>query len=477
MPDRTMFLWDEPGFAGGWSPPAPAGLERRIGSPRESWSVSDLVGFCRRHDVRLLSLLHVGGDGRLKTLDFVVRSESHLARVLDGGERADGSSLFGAHGIEPRASDVVLVPRLETAFLDPFASSATLAVLCGHATRDGEPLAVSPDTIVRRADARLAKSGVRLWALGEIEYFLGRRFESSDARGRSERGYHASAPDVFGEPLRRRALLCLADLGIPVKYGHSEVGGIEPDESDRLLWEQHEIELDLLPCPRAADAVILARWVLGRLADREGFRLSTAPVVRASHAGNGLHLHLAPREGGVDLESGAWDEGLSTPGRWLLGGLLETGGGLMAFGNRHERSFERLTAGRETPKRLTWGTYDRVALVRLPAVPRAADGERVAPATIEYRLPDGSAHPHLVLAGVMQAMRDAKGRDDLDERIRGARAGADDENGRARLLPRSFPEVAQALSRIRPILEAGGVFPPALIDAVLAPLLSRRPPP
>jgi hypothetical protein len=77
----------------------------------------------------------------------------------------------------------------------------------------------------------------------------------------------------------------------------------------------------------------------------------------------------------------------------------------------------------------------------------------------------------------MQAMRDAKGRDDLDERIRGARAGADDENGRARLLPRSFPEVAQALSRIRPILEAGGVFPPALIDAVLAPLLSRRPPP
>ena len=44
---------------------------------------------------------------------------TNLRDILEGGERADGSSLFrglGLHG----ASDILLRPRLETAFLDPF---------------------------------------------------------------------------------------------------------------------------------------------------------------------------------------------------------------------------------------------------------------------------------------------------------------------------------------------------------------------
>ena len=72
-----------------------------------------------------------------------------------------------------------------------------------------------------------AETGAELWALGEVEYFLGKRWDEADIYGADDRGYHATSPFVFGEGLRRRALAILHDLGVPVKYGHSEVGYVE----------------------------------------------------------------------------------------------------------------------------------------------------------------------------------------------------------------------------------------------------------
>ena len=75
-------------------PVLPAGkLERIIGKPSSSWTVDDLIEVVRARQIRLISLLHIGGDGWLKNLDFVPRDYSHLRDVLRAGERADGSSL------------------------------------------------------------------------------------------------------------------------------------------------------------------------------------------------------------------------------------------------------------------------------------------------------------------------------------------------------------------------------------------------
>ncbi|MFH1681215.1 MAG: glutamine synthetase, partial [Candidatus Eisenbacteria bacterium] len=205
----------------------PTRLVGLIGKQPSDWTVDDLIGLFKEQGLRLVSLMHVGGDGWLKTLDFVPRSENHLRDILEGGERADGSSLFRGTGIEVGRSDIVLRPRLESAFLDPFASLPTLIVLCGHHGRDGKALPESPDTIVRAAHRRLMDAtGVDLMALGEVEYFLGKKPEESDVYGADDRGYHASSPFVFGEGLRRRALEALSEIGLPIKYGHSEVGYI-----------------------------------------------------------------------------------------------------------------------------------------------------------------------------------------------------------------------------------------------------------
>ena len=87
-------------------------LERLIGRPAATWTVDDLVKLAAARGVRLVSLMHVGGDGWLKTLDFVPRSREHLRDILSGGERADGSSLFAGLGLEVGASDILLRPRL-----------------------------------------------------------------------------------------------------------------------------------------------------------------------------------------------------------------------------------------------------------------------------------------------------------------------------------------------------------------------------
>jgi glutamine synthetase len=431
--------------------------------------VDDLVAFVRERRIRVLSLMHVGGDGWLKTLDFVPRDAEHLADVLAGGERADGSSLFGDLGIPVGASDIVMRPRLSTAFIDPFSPEPTLAVLCSHYNRQGEPLAESPDTLVRSAYARLVQStGVEWHALGEIEFFLGQRGEEAQAYGANERGYHASSPFVFGEALRRQALTHLAEMGVPVKYGHAEVGYVEADAADPRVWEQHEIELWLQPLPEAADAVVLTEWVLRNLAQRSGMLCSFAPMARKGHAGSGMHFHFAPCSNSVFLPHTGPDGGLTSHAKWLICGLVNHGGALMAFGNRSRDSFVRLSQGKEAPSVLTWGRYNRRALIRIPIVPTDAQGRPTSAETIEFRLPDGSTHPHLLLAGVAQALVAGHSTPDPDRLLERTAVTAEGTALVANRVPLTFAEIAENLVLSRGMLEAGGVFTPNLLDRVIA---------
>jgi glutamine synthetase len=446
-------------------------LERLFGKVGDEWTVDDLVFLVRDEGIRLVSLMHVGSDGWLKTLDFVPRSEAHLRDVVEGGERADGSSIFAGTGIRAGASDILLRPRVASAFIDPFAELPTLSLICGHAGRDGRPLPESPDTIVHAAyDRTLAETGMELHALGEVEYFLGKGAEEEDFYGASERGYHASTPFVFGGHMRRHAMTVLAEIGVPIKYGHSEVGYIAAAEGDGTIWEQHEIEMSLAPLPRAAEAVVLTQWALRNLAHRTGLRCSFDPIMRKGHAGSGLHFHLSPAQDGryrSGFDGGRPEE----PARWLIAGLVRLGASLMAFGNRVEGSFVRLLQGKEAPTSVAWGPFDRLALVRLPIVATAPDGRQVAPPTVEFRLPDGSAHPYLLLAGVAQAFVAGRQTEEIDGLLERTAADYVRRNpGESPRLPHSFREIAASVEAQRALFEAGGVFPPTLLDNMLAAL-------
>lgn len=436
-------------------------LEPLRGRPRAEWSIDDLVELARRESIRALHLMHVGGDGWLKSLDFTLRDPEDLHTILRTGERADGSSLFAGLGISAGASDIVLRPRPGSAFLDPFSAEPALAVLCGHLDRAGEPLDISPDTVVRRAFDRVAgELDCELLALGEVEYFLGHRSDALESYGSDDRGYHATSPFVFGAGLRRRAMQVLEDIGVAVKYGHSEVGWMQ---GEGWTWEQHEIELALAPLPAAADAVVLTQWVLRNLAHEQGLQCSFEPVVVAGHAGSGSHFHFSPCRGGEHLGAGEAIGDFGPEARALIAGLVSDGGALMTWGNRDPSSFVRLAQGKESPETITWGCYNRKALVRIPIRARSSDGSATTAPTIEFRLPDGAVHPHLLLAGVAQAMLAAHARGGTRAVLERSEAGA----GSGAALPLDRAGISAALAACRADFEAGDVMPAVLVDAEL----------
>eukprot|EP01086_Lenisia_limosa_P007115 TRINITY_DN26521_c0_g1_i1.p1 TRINITY_DN26521_c0_g1~~TRINITY_DN26521_c0_g1_i1.p1 ORF type:complete len:478 (+),score=186.90 TRINITY_DN26521_c0_g1_i1:29-1435(+) len=448
-------------------------IETSLNKKSCDWSADDLVDFFFKSELRVISLMHIGNDGWMKTLDFFVRSRDHCKAVLLGGERADGSSLFKNTGMGKK-SDMILRPRLDSAFVDPFGKVPGLCILCEHLNREGKPLPQSPDSILVKAIEHLRETtGVELHALGEVEYFLGKRPGECDTYADAERGYHATAPFIFGEDIRREACDILRQMGVPIKYCHGEVGHIAAAE-DGIAWEQHEIELALAPLRKAADAVILSEWVLRRLAYNNNMHVTFAPMVKLHHAGSGMHFHMSPVVNGKHIGNLTEDANgdpmkVSKEAKWLIAGLVLAGGALMAFGNRVDDSFVRLTQGKEAPTSVSWGWFDRHALVRLPIQPFSADDKPVGPATVEFRLGDGSAHPHLLLAGIAQTMVLGAGLKNIDEVLAKTSSGSKEGSN----VPHCHRDVAVCLKEHQKTFEAGNVFPEGWIEAYLAILANN----
>ena len=96
--------------------------------PTSEFTKADIISFIREKDIRMVNFMYPAGDGRLKTLNFVINNQAYLEAILTCGERVDGSSLFSF--IEAGSSDLYVIPRFCTAFVDPFAEIPTLSMLC-----------------------------------------------------------------------------------------------------------------------------------------------------------------------------------------------------------------------------------------------------------------------------------------------------------------------------------------------------------
>ncbi|MCH8613271.1 glutamine synthetase family protein [Arsenicicoccus dermatophilus] len=449
-------------------------LVREIGKPAAEFTKSDLVELVERRGIRMLNFRYVAGDGRLKKLNFTINSREHLDRVLTLGERVDGSSLFPF--VAASASDLYVVPRYRTAFLNPFAEEPTLDLMCSFYDVDGNPLASAPEQVLRRAQAYLEETtGARLEALGELEYYLFSEVDSIYPIV-EQRGYHEAHPYSKWGSVRRETMMRLAEMGAQIKYGHAEVGNIVSDNQEMV---QHEIEFLPVPIEEAADQMVLAKWVLREVAYRHGLQVSYAPKIIVGQAGSGMHFHTRlSRDGRYTFSDG---QGLTEDARKVIAGYLQRAASLTAWGNTVPTSYLRLVPHQEAPTSICWGDRNRSVLVRVPLGWRGVGDRMVhdanpleprqevdatAAQTVEVRSPDGSAQVHLLLAGLAVAARTGLvGQDSLEiaERL----YVAEDASGRDDLaqLPASCTASAEALLADRAVYEEGGVFPPGLIDA------------
>ena len=326
----------------------PNPIVKFLGKLPEAFTKEDLIRFMSESGTRMVNLRYVGGDCRLKTLNFVINSKAQLDRMLSVGERVDGSSLF-SH-IDAASSDLYVVPRYKTAYVNPFSPIPTVDLLCAYYTRDGEPLASAPENILARAHASLRRAtGLTLEALGELEYYVYYPTDSGYPVT-AQRGYQESSPFSKWEKLRAEAMQVIAEAGGKIKYSHSEVGCIAGKEHD---VEQHEIEFLPTPLEDAADHLVLAKWMLRMIGRKYGVTITFAPKILVGHAGSGLHIHARAMKDGHNMMVEG-DE-LSNTARRIIAGFLELAPSLTAFGNTVPTSYLRLVPHQEAPTNICWG--------------------------------------------------------------------------------------------------------------------------
>ena len=95
----------------------PNPIVRFLGKPMSQITKEDINKGVKEFEIEMIKFRYVANDGKLKTLNFIINSLEHLDDVLTAGERVDGSSLFPF--LEAGSSDLYVVPRFRTAFIDP----------------------------------------------------------------------------------------------------------------------------------------------------------------------------------------------------------------------------------------------------------------------------------------------------------------------------------------------------------------------
>jgi glutamine synthetase len=456
--------------------------------PASQFTKADIIKYVCDNDIRMVNFMYPGGDGRLKTLNFVVTNLEYLNTILTCGERVDGSSLFSF--IQAGSSDLYVLPRFRTAFLDPFAPLPTLSMLCSFFDKDGQPLASAPEQTLRKAAAAFTHTtGFQFEAMGELEYYVITEDEEV-FHATDQRGYHESAPYAKTNAFRTRCMQLIAQTGGQIKYGHSEVGNFT---LDGLTYEQNEIEFLPAPVEQAADQLMLAKWVIRNLAYDEGYDVTFAPKITTGKAGSGLHIHMRMTKDGQNQMLNPATGTLSDDARRMIAGMMALAPAITAFGNKNPMSYFRLVPHQEAPTNVCWGDRNRSVLVRVP-LGWAAGGDMMALAnpleqpkerdmsgkqTVEMRSPDGSADLYQLLAGLCVACRhgfempdalEVAARTYVDVNIHDAQNA--DRLAQLAQLPDSCVASADCLERQREVFEQQGVFSPAMIDGIINQLRS-----
>jgi len=411
--------------------------------------------------VEFVDLKLLGHAGRLHHLSFPF--ERFTPDVCENGIGFDGSS-YGFMNVEK--SDMVLVPDLATARIDPFRTRPTLTMFAQAHLTDAQrtPFAQDSRVIARKAEAALRATGVAdtsYWApeyefyiFEEAEY-LSETAESSFAVQSRERffqnAYHACNPHDRYDDFRDETSHLMQQFGIPVRYHHHEVGA----------QGQQEIEGWFADLLTTGDNAVLTKYILFNLAERFDLKVTFMPKPLFDNAGSGLHLHqFLTREGQNVFNDESGYASLSRTALHYIGGILLHSDALCALTNPSTNSYKRLVPGFEAPTARTYGRSNRGAAIRVPSYVTDPQFRR-----IEYRPPDFTCNPYLCTAAILMA-----GIDGIVREIEPAAHGFHPEDApspnaaeQLTFLPRSLDDALDALEADHQFLERDDVFPEVLI--------------
>jgi glutamine synthetase len=369
--------------------------------------------FIAENDVKYVDLRFTDPKGKWQhvTFDITMVDEDFFT----DGQMFDGSSIAGWKAINE--SDMLLMPDVKTACVDPFFAATTLSVVCDVLEpTTGEPYERDPRGTLVKAEAYLKSLGIgdTIYFGPEAEFFVfddvrfaatpyntGFKLDSdelptnSDAeydtgnlghRIRTKGGYFPVPPMDSAQDMRGEMLAAMAAMGAKVEKHHHEVASA-----------QHELGLKFEEAVLMADHTQVYKYCIHQVAQSYGKTATFMPKPVYGDNGSGMHCHMSIWKNGKPLFAGDKYAGLSQECLWYIGGVIKHAKAINAFTNPTTNSYKRLVPGFEAPVLLAYSARNRSASCRIPwtTSPKAK--------RVEVRFPDPSANPYLCFAALMMA--------------------------------------------------------------------------
>jgi len=347
---------------------------------------------------------------------FSISVNEFSVSMFEDGLGFDGSSIRGWQSIN--ASDMLVIPDVTTARIDPFFKHPTLVLLCDIVdpiTR--EPYSRDPRNIAKKAVSYLKSTGTGDTAyIGpELEFFIfdDVRYDQTSNSGyymvdsvegiwnsgadegpnlgykpRHKEGYFPTPPTDSFQDLRSEIVIELENLGISVEAQHHEVA----------TAGQAEIDMRFAPLVQMGDQMMWYKYVVRNVAKKYNKTVTFMPKPLFDDNGSGMHVHQSIWKKNKPLFAGKGYAGMSDMAMHYIGGILKHAGALCAFTNPTTNSYRRLVPGFEAPVNLAYSARNRSAAIRIPMYSPSPKAKRM-----EARFPDPSCNGYLAFSALLMA--------------------------------------------------------------------------
>ena len=441
-------------------------------------SPADVLKLIKDKEVKFVDLRFT--DTRGKEQHVSVPSKVFTMDKFESGHAFDGSSIAGWKGIQ--ASDMLLMPDPNAAYVDPFMDETTLNITCDVVEpSDGKGYERDPRSLAKRADAYLKSTG-----LGDVAYFgpepeffifdavewsidmsgsyckifsseapwsTAEKFEGGNMGHRPpiKGGYFPVPPVDSLQDIRSAICLALEQMGVEVEVHHHEVAAAG----------QNEIGTKFAPLVQRADWLQILKYAVHNTAHAYGKTATFMPKPIVGDNGSGMHCHQSVWKDGKNLFAGDGYSGLSDFALYYIGGVIKHAKALNAITNPGTNSYKRLVPGFEAPINLAYSARNRSAACRIPVYSPSPKAKRV-----EFRCPDPACNPYLAFSAMLMAGLDGVANKiepppPVDEDLYDLPA---EELAKVGQVPSSLEEALEALEQDNDFLKAGDVFTNDLIE-------------
>jgi glutamine synthetase len=338
-------------------------------------------------NIRFIRLWFTDVLGQLKSIAIV---PGELENAFEEGMTFDGSAVDGFSRVQE--SDMLLHPDPNTFELLPWRSDETAVarMFCDVTNLDGTPFEGDPRHVLRRNLDRARDRGFSFYVAPDMEFFYFAKPDGNIVPTPLDHGSYFDLTTVdVATDLRRRTILALEGIGIPVRYSHHEDSP-----------SQHEIDLRYTDALTMADNITTFKLVVKEIAHERDVHATFMPKPLAGVQGSGMHTHVSLFEGDQNAFHDPGDEhALSKVAKGFIAGILAHAREITAVTNQWVNSYKRLVVGFEAPVYVAWARNNRSALVRVPGSKKGKGSS----SRLEFRSPDPACNPYLAFAVILAA--------------------------------------------------------------------------